>query len=258
MTKTSWQSVAAAGLLLAGSMAQAGLITYNSAGADLVLDGQGLTWTADANLFKTQYDADNNVVNDIIAAVPTITHTPGGIVANPYTVTSADFNTTDGSMSWFGAMAWAEWLGITGYGGANDWRLWSALNSDGSGPDFGFDVIDSELGHLFYTEGGLSQGDSINDSTALTDVFTNMQDSVYWSGTESGPNHAWLFDFNGFQFHRSKDFFQFYGWAVRPGQVDVAALDAQPVPTPATLWLVGAGLLGLSLKRRRCVLRRFV
>jgi hypothetical protein len=50
----------------------------------------------------------------------------------------------------------------------------------------------------------------------------------------------------------------FQAWAVRPGQVDVAALDAQPVPTPGTLWLVGAGLLGLSLRRRRWALRRFV
>jgi hypothetical protein len=50
----------------------------------------------------------------------------------------------------------------------------------------------------------------------------------------------------------------FQAWAVRPGQVDVAALDAQPVPTPSTLWLVAAGILGLSLRRRRWALRRFV
>jgi hypothetical protein len=239
MTKTSWQSVAAAGLLLAGSMAQAGLITYSSAGADLVLDGQGLTWTADANLFKTQYDADNNVVNDIIAAVPTITHTPIGSFTNPsYTVTIDDFNTTNGRMSWFGAMAWAEWLGITNYGGADDWRLWEADPACG----FNFNCTGNELGSLFYTEGGLNSGDSINESMALTSVFTNMQGvRPYWSGTEYAPlpDFAWIFSTGrGYQNVGYKGG-QYYGWAVRPGQVAA-------VPLPGTALLMALGLLGLG------------
>ena len=44
-------------------------------------------------------------------------------------------------------------------------------------------------------EGGLSAGDAINDSAALTAVFTSMQDFVSWSDTEfaPNPNKAWNF-----------------------------------------------------------------
>ena len=79
---------------------------------------------------------------------------------------------TVGRMTWWGAMAWAEWLGNEGYGGASDWGLWSALNSDGSGPcGAAFNCTDSDLGHLFYTEGGLTAGQSITASTELNNHF---------------------------------------------------------------------------------------
>jgi len=83
---------------------------------------------------------------------------------------------------------------------------------------------------------------------------------LYWSGTEYAPSSDGAWDFYaryGYQ-HRQGKGFQYCGWAVRPGQVDVAALDVQPVSTPGTLLLIGAGLLGLSVGRRRLVLRRFV
>ena len=158
-------------------------------------------------------------------------------------------------MTWYGAMAWAEWLGITTYGGANDWRLWSALNSDGSGPCSGFNCTNSELGHLFYTEGGLSQNQAITSSTALTDVFTNMQDSVYWSGTEfaSVPGVAWYFVTDGGdQSDVDKDD-QNYGWAVRPGQCRAAPPPPSPQPIPAiSVWGLGAlSLLLMVLVRAR-------
>ena len=81
-----------------------------AAGAALIDRGTGLiyddvldiTWLADANLFKTQYGGNNNIVNQIIAAVPTITDS--NITR---AITAADFNTTDGRMTWWGAMAWA-------------------------------------------------------------------------------------------------------------------------------------------------------
>ncbi|MFP4246782.1 MAG: PEP-CTERM sorting domain-containing protein, partial [Halochromatium sp.] len=83
---------------------------------------------------------------------------------------------------------------------------------------------------------------------------------LYWSGTEYAPNSdgAWYFGAGYGSQGGADEGNQLQAWAVRPGQVDVAALDAQPVPTPDTLWLAGAGLLGLSLRRRRWVLRRFV
>lgn len=249
MSKKAWALALTVGLLGAGSAAQAALTAETLGGVDVVCDDDytpvgasspGLIWTADANLFKTQYDADNTVVDQIIAAVPTITDSNG-----PHTVVAGDFNTTDGRMTWFGAMAWAQWLGSIAYGGANDWRLWSALNGDGSGPCFGANCINSELGHLFFTEGGLTQGDAITSSTALTDVFTNMQVLSYWSGTEIATFPVVAWDFNtgtGDQFNGVKDN-QDYGWAVRPGQCR-AAPPPQPIPA-ISVW--GLGVLSLLL-----------
>jgi hypothetical protein len=109
MAPTWRQAIAVVALVGLGGTAQAALIPYQSNGVDLVLDGQGLTWTADANLFKTQYDADNDVVNKIIAAVLTITDSLG-----TRNIVATDFNTTDGRMNWWGAIAWAESLGFIG------------------------------------------------------------------------------------------------------------------------------------------------
>ena len=197
---------------------------YTSAGVNLVYDNDytpvgasspGLTWTADANLAAT------------------MTFGVTGINAS-------------GTMTWDKALEWIAAMNAANYAGANDWRLWSALNSDGSGPCFGFNCTDSELGHLFYTEGQLSPGDAINNSTDLTDVFTNMQDSLYWSGTEFSASGAWFFGAgSGFQADLGKDF-QNYGWAVRPGQIAAA-----PLPGTALLMALGFGAMALSRRARR-------
>lgn len=179
-----WSVCMALGLLGLGGTAQASLAPYTVNGVNLVYDtDRDLTWVANANLFKTQSDADPITAQQIITAV--------GSVAG-HNLVLGDFDTANGRMNWWGAMAWAQWLD---YGGVSDWRLWSALNSDGSGPCGGFNCTGSELGHLFYTEGGLTAGQAINSSTILSGLFTNMQDSIYWSGSQYAPypNLAWNF-----------------------------------------------------------------
>ena len=231
----------AALLLLAGG-AQAALMTYESGGVQLVYDDvQDLTWLRDANLFKTQYDADNTVVTQIMTAVPTITSGNG-----THTVVAGDFDTSSGTMTWYGAMAWAEWLGSIAYAGADDWRLFAADPSCG----VNFNCTNNEIGSLFYGPGDLSAGDSIlaDPPGILDDYFNNMQSFVYWSGTEYAPNpfNAWSFTSgNGYQYYRVKDS-QNYGWAVRPGQIAAA-----PLPGTALLMALGFGAMAVSRRARR-------
>lgn len=130
----------------------------------------------------------------------TITDTDTGLMwlqdAN-YAKTSGYDN--DGLMNWFEARMWADNLIYAGY---DDWRLPSALNSDGSGPCHLDDCADSEMGHLYYTELGNVANGPLNTSFNNMGDFRNLQSSIYWSGTEhaSMPKYAWHFHLpNGFQ-----------------------------------------------------------
>jgi len=246
----------AAGLMLCGVGAQAGLISYQANGVDLVYDDvQDLTWMRDANLFKTQYDADNTVVTQIMTAVPTITSGNG-----THNVVGGDFN-PNGYMTWYGAMAWVEWLGGIDYAGADDWRLPAIIDTGAAGcqyayvgTDCGYNVDTStgELASLWYdTLGNLAYYDTSGSGPqsgwglSNTGPFgSSMQDYAYWSGTEYAPSpgDAWSFyaDVGG-QYFNVKDY-QFYGWAVRPGQVAAA-------PLPGTALLMALGLMGLRARR---------
>jgi len=208
-----------AALLLGGGAARAVLTDYTAGGVDLVYDADngptGLTWLANANLADS---VDFGV---------------SGIASN-------------GAMSWDVALNWITAMNAANHAGTNGWRLWSPMNSDGSGPCIGYNCTESELGHLFYTEGGLSEFQSIIDSATLKLHFVNMQASVYWSDTEFAPNPNYAWGFNtgyGYQNLDSKDNQIFYGWAVRPGRVAAA-------PLPATGLLMALGLLALGATRR--------
>lgn len=203
------------GMALSGA-AQATLIDR---GGGLIYDNDlNITWLADANYAKT-----------------------------------SGFD-TNGLMNWADANAWAAGLV---FGGFSDWRLPTTLqpdascsSKDGNGFSFGNNCTGSEMGHLFYTEGGVSAGSSILTSTILDDYFINMQSSFYWSGTARDSLNAWgLFTNSGNQVALAKSS-GFYAWAVRTGDV-AAAPPPGPVPEPATLMLLGLGLACLGLARRR-------
>ena len=72
-------------------------------------------------MFQTQAASNPNLVSEIIAAHGgVILDTPNFYDNGTKTLTSADFNTISGEMTWWGAQAWANNLNLGGY---TDWAL---------------------------------------------------------------------------------------------------------------------------------------
>jgi len=228
----------AAGLLLSLTTlnAEASLTSYTGAdGAGLVYSSvSNVTWTQDANLFETLYNANNNLVNLITAVTPSYNDPYWGTQAIGDGGAIDDFDTSTGRLSWWGAQAFTNYLNSINYGGSNQW----ALPSAGANPV----QTGTQFGQLFYIElGGVA-----NAAIPNTATFTNEQAHAYWSGTEyaSYLQEAWVF---GTQEGNQNDVAksnQYYAWAVSPGQVSA-------VPVPGAVWLFGTGLVGwLGFKRR--------
>ncbi len=163
----------------------------------------------------------------------------------------------DGLMTWSQATAWADQLT---YGGYDDWRLPTALNQDGSGPDGwhsdAFNKNGSEMGHLFYDELGGTANESIHTSTDPDmALFTNIQGYLspdksagslpYWTSTYLPSwGRYWYFAFsNGSQWAYWPNG-EIYAWAVRDG--DVAAT---PVPGAVLLGMIGLSVVGAKLRK---------
>ena len=143
-------------------------------------------------------------------------------------------------MTWFGAQAWANNLSLGGY---TDWALPTNVPAV-----FAYNETNSQMGDLFYNQLGGVAGDSITTThNANYNLFTNVQNYVYWSSSEYDPDIAFHFNTtNGSQGLSSKTNERF-AWAVRSGDVGVAA-----VPLPAATWLFLSGLIGvLGLKQRK-------
>jgi PEP-CTERM motif-containing protein len=194
-------------------------------GPDMVYDNVlNITWVRDASLCVTL----NNCVN-----------------RNDGFVT--------GGMTWSDANAWAANLV---FGGFHDWRLPYASVNAGAGPTITVvdcatatesQCRDNEMRYMFYYDlGGTSGQNKTGTQTAVGgQVLTGIQ-PIYWSGTELFPGRsAWDFIFIGGIQIRDFEDFQFSAWAVRPGDVIAAA------PEPASLLLIGVGMLGLGWSRRR-------
>jgi len=162
----------------------------------------------------------------------------------------------EGNMNWNEAITWADELV---YGGYDDWRLFNASPDDINCSEsstfhgttkYGFNCTESELGHLFYNEFGLTQEQSILEAAgdADFDLFINVADYAYWSGTESSPLGPYALNFatsSGYQAIARKRG-GVSGWAVRDGDV---SHDNVEIPEPSTFFVFSLGLMGLVSSR---------
>jgi len=163
----------------------------------------------------------------------------------------------EGEMSWFESLKWADELIYAGY---DDWRLFDAAPEDTNCSEisafhddtqYGYNCTTNELGHLFYNEFGLTKEQSILDARGDTefDLFVNVVDYAYWTGTDYNPTSAYAMLFatsGGYQsFYRKHR--RTTAWAVRDG--DVATVVAK-VPEPTSIGFFALGLV--CLVSRRC------
>jgi hypothetical protein len=157
------------------------------------------------------------------------------------------------------AQSWEEanqWAGSLSHGGYDDWRLPTALNSDGTGPCGGPGCSGSEMGYMFYNYFGGNAGQSVLDQSGDTAeeianlaLFTHVGATFYWTGTALNATSAWIFaTYDGTQYTNPQSL-ALYAVAVRDG--DVAATGAVPEPATALLALLGLGALAATRTKGR-------
>ena len=208
-----------------------------------------VTWTSDGNLFKTQAAADPNLVSKIIAAAA------GKPVIGSINWSPTLFQTSNGAMAGYAALAWVNYLNLTNYGGSNQWYLPTTVDNPSNigyadGKSGNPSIYSSQMAQLFYGQLGMVAGIplSAQHGGAYT-LFSQIQDSVYWSGTAWGGDPSftlgWEFwTYNGLQDTQPYDSNGRFAMAVTNGQLGT-------VPLPPSVWLLGSALLGLGTVGRR-------
>lgn len=226
-----------------------------------------VTWTKDGNLLRTlmasSSDIDGNgtldIIDAIIAESPLIINTPS--IYSPsgiYSMSRLEFS-NDGRTSWFGALAFVNYLNSINYAGSNQWYLPTVDNTNrGFNTSTNGTFKGDELVELYYQElSSKSQYVYANGNAIFqpdhgivdrNNVFINEQSDSYWATTEYAPFPQRSFTFvtnNGYLNIGDKGA-RIFAWAVSPGQI-------APVPEPGsvTMLMLGLGFIGATIRRNR-------
>lgn len=180
-----------------------------------------------------EYDSDDDGLTETYQLIWEKNNNGSSLVWLDYSNPEAEWNTQN---AWASSLSDKMSISLdTGYELVwldDAWRLSHMIDSF---PDYGYDgsthtgynITNSELGHLFFTElGNLSNHDIYGNPQAgygLTNsgVFDNLLGSWYWSSVDYSiqPVHAWYFTFSaGFQSVNPKSW-EMYGLAVRSAKV---------------------------------------
>lgn len=246
-------TILATSIALISFNAQATLTSYNANNVDLVYSSvSDATWTKDANLLGSLFASRgfDIVVSEIINASPTITNTPNSLdgYSGTYTITTSDFD-SNGGTTWFGSLAYANYLNSISYGGSNNWYIPTAGTVENFTPSINDKTKGSELAELHLVE---LYEDSTSGFINPSDYF-KVEYGAYWYGTEISPFNipelAWAYlfiDVRDINMIYGDKLNKLHAWAVSSGQI-----SSVPEPENIALLFAGLGLLGVAVKHNR-------
>jgi len=211
----------------------AGLVPYEASGEALVYStSQNLTYVGNVDLFRVQSEAYSgpylSLVDEIIDKVGSVE----GVA-----LTHTHFAPSEGTMRWYGAAAWVQWLNMQQYAGSTAWRLWHADPDCGGRPSSGVhECPDGELGYLYYIEGklvgttyatprpDLGQGWTADPPGVLPRYFSGLRLVIgFWAENKADAytNTRWMINSGGQQLaynYTSPSISNFFNaWPVQEG-----------------------------------------